>query len=89
LTPTPESRCRWAHHHLSVSYHVNLGHHSFPLMLLQHTVEQDRGARRVYRLFYPVFKNAVLAADRDGQSDWDEGETDSPEGMPQTCNAVG
>src|SRR5271165_6172343 len=42
LTPTPESRCRWAYHHLSVSYHVILGHHSFPLMFLQHTVEQDR-----------------------------------------------
>src|SRR4029077_8331538 len=42
LTPTPESRCRWAYHHLSVSYHVIPGHHSFPLMFLQHTVEQDR-----------------------------------------------
>ena len=42
MTPTPESRCRWAYHHLSVSYHVILGHHSFPLMFLQHTVEQDR-----------------------------------------------
>src|SRR4029077_6220316 len=41
LTPTPESRCRWAYHHLSVSYHVILGHHSFPLMFLQHTGKQD------------------------------------------------